>query len=233
MNARKNKAILVKAPHQSAEQAIGTLTPGCRVIGLTKGQFSLLDILKAVLAQTGPARVIVSTWTTGIRDAENARMLLERGAITNFTLLTDRSFATRQSRYAASVMSIFGPNSIRATNTHAKFVLVRNERWNIAVRSSMNLNRNPRFEQFDLDDDSEIADFLEEHAHEMEDLMPPGVRPPSQSVSSGFTRAMGGTVSKSYGHGKDDTVDMDALLGLTSVDIPPAEFKSLTLPGIS
>jgi hypothetical protein len=216
------KPRIVSAPYQCAETALGTLEPGCRVIGLTKGQFSLLDILRAVLAQTGPAHVVVSTWTTGIRDAQNARMLLDAGKILSFRLLTDRSFATRQPKYAAEVRRLFGVDSIRATNTHAKFLLVRNKRWNIAVRSSMNLNRNPRFEQFDLDNDSEIADFLEAHAAEMANLMPEGDRPTAAQTAAGFAQSLGGGVASFDGYdategpeADDGAFDMTEIAGLT------------------
>jgi hypothetical protein len=186
---------MVAAPVETAVECLGVLTPGVSICGLTKGQFSLLDLLRAVLAQTGPADVVVSTWTTGIRDAENARLLLERGQIRSFQLLTDRSFATRQPAYCAAVREIFGDAAIRATNTHAKFALIGNDAWRVVIRSSMNLNKNPRFEQFDLDDDAVIYEFFRRHVAEMADLMPPGPTVPHSAVKAGFIAALGGGVA--------------------------------------
>lgn len=186
---------MVAAPVETASECLGVLTPGVSICGLTKGQFSLLDLLRAVLAQTGPADVVVSTWATGIRDAENARLLLQRGQIRSFQLLTDRSFATRQPAYCAAVREIFGDAAIRATNTHAKFALIGNDAWKVAIRSSMNLNKNPRFEQFDLDDDATIYEFFRHHVAEMADLMPAGPVVPHSAVSAGFVAALGGGVA--------------------------------------
>jgi hypothetical protein len=128
------------------------------------GQFSLLDLVEAVLAETGPANVTVSTWTSGIRDIERAAWLLESGSIKSFALLTDRSFPGRQPAYCRALVARFGVGAIRSTRTHAKFALIRNDGWNICIRSSMNLNANPRFEQFDLDDSTVLCEYFGTHA---------------------------------------------------------------------
>jgi hypothetical protein len=148
----------------SAARCLTEFAPGIALTGLTMGQFSLLDLVAAVLEKTGPADVMVSTWTTGIRDIERAAWLLDTGAIRSFRLLTDRSFPQRQPEYCKALINRFGLEAIRSTRTHAKFAVICNEGWNVVVRSSMNLNTNPRFEQFDLDDSAELAAFFVAHA---------------------------------------------------------------------
>ena len=61
------------------------------------------------------------------------------------------------------------------TRNHAKFFLLRNDNWHICVRSSMNLNRNPRLEQFDLDDSKELCDFFQGIISEIFEKMPAGL----------------------------------------------------------
>ena len=183
----------VRCPFETAREAIAPLRKGDRLTGMTKGQFSLLDLIRAILEVTGPADLTLSTWTLGIRDAENAAALTKRGTIRSLRLLTDRSFPTRQPRYCAYVLDAFGDASIRVTNTHAKFAIIRNDGWSVVVRSSMNLNRNPRFEQFDLDEDEALADFFDAHVSEMEDLMPEGFQARAREVRDAFERALGGT----------------------------------------
>jgi hypothetical protein len=151
----------VLVPHESAAAAVAKLEPGGWVCGLTKGQFSLLDLLQAVLQVTGPADVVLSTWTTGIRDAESAAWLIESGAIRSFSILTDRSFPQRQPAYCRRLLELFGEESMVCTNTHAKFVMVKAGDWRVVLRSSMNLNRNPRFEQFDINDDPDLYAYFE------------------------------------------------------------------------
>lgn len=155
---------LIVSASDSAARCLTEFAPGIALTGLTMGQFSLLDLVAAVLEKTGAADVMISTWTTGIRDIERAAWLLDTGSIRSFRLLTDRSFPQRQPEYCKALVARFGMESIRSTRTHAKFAVIRNDGWNIVVRSSMNLNINPRFEQFDLDDNAELAAFFVAHA---------------------------------------------------------------------
>lgn len=180
----------------NAATCIGRLSQGCRVIGLTKGQFSLLDIIRAVLEQTGPADVVLSTWSSGIRDIENAAWLLETGVIKSLRMLTDRSFPTRQPKYARTLADRFGSDVIHCTNTHAKFALIRNGSWDVAIRSSMNLNRNPRFEQFDLDESRAICEFFAAFVEELEATHPPGIDFDGSEVHAAFEASLGGTVEE-------------------------------------
>lgn len=163
---RNVRRAVVLAENESASQCIGVLSAGVRITGLTMGQFSLLDLVAAVLEQIGSACVCISTWTTGIRDIQRAAWLLDNGVIEKFTLLTDRSFPQRQPEYCAALLARFGETSVRSTRTHAKFAILTNDVWRVVIRSSMNLNSNPRYEQFDLDDDAELADWFLRHVDE-------------------------------------------------------------------
>lgn len=175
---------------ESASECIGILAPRCRIIGLTKGQFSMLDLLRAVIAQTGPANLALSTWTFGIRDIENAAWLLHKGDIRSLRILTDRSFATRQPSYCRRLIEVFGDESVRVSNTHAKFAILRNDSWNICIRGSMNLNRNKRWENFDLDDSAEVCEFFDRLIAELEFITPPGPRPGEDVVEDVFHKAL-------------------------------------------
>jgi hypothetical protein len=163
----------VVATSEDAARVIGTLTPGCRVSGLTMGQISLIHLLRAVVEQTGPADVIISAWTQGIRDTETAAWMLANGQFRSLYMLLDKSYPKFNPRYCARLIELYGPDVVLLTKTHAKFIVVQNEHWNIALRGSMNLNTNKRIEQFDLDDSAELcglyrdfAEVLLRQAHE-------------------------------------------------------------------
>lgn len=144
----------------AARRCAELLEPGGRVFGFTAGEFSLLDLLRALIEVTGPADVVLSTWTAGIRDAETAAWLVEGGQIRSLMILTDRSFPRRQPAYCARVLELFGERAIVCSLTHAKFATLRAGDWRVVVRSSMNLNRNRRWEQFDVDDDADLFGFV-------------------------------------------------------------------------
>ncbi len=143
----------------TAAEAIGPITRGCEIFGLSKGQFSLIDIIIHCLAATGPAEVVLSTWTAANADMGFAYELLKQGAITSLQFVVDFSFPTRQPEYCAAMRERFGDSCIRVTKTHAKFVVIKNADWNIVIRSSMNLNENKRLESFEVSDDAGMAGF--------------------------------------------------------------------------
>jgi len=170
---------------RNAAQVIGKLWPGVALTGLTKGQFSILDVILACLDSTGPADLVVSTWTTSPGDAERLARLAADGRLRSVSLLVDRSFATCRPDYHAFVLGVFGAGSVKVTKTHAKFALLWNDAWNVCIRSSMNLNHNPRFEQFDLDDSPDLLAFFREHV----DAIQPEHH--QAAVQMGFDRLLG------------------------------------------
>lgn len=162
-SSKKPRARKIEANrYDAAEQMLAKRDlKGIELFGFTQGQFSLMELVQAVLARTGPADVAISTWTAAVADLRDAYNLLECGKIRAFRLLIDRSFETRQPQYCDSVRDLFGDDSVRATRIHAKFALIRNEQYDLSIRTSMNLNTNRRFEQFELSDDPALADFLD------------------------------------------------------------------------
>ena len=146
----------------SADQPIKNLDKGCRIIGLTRGQFSLIDLIHAILKKTGAADVICTTWSAGIKDANQVKWMADTGLIKTFSIITDHSYATRQKKYAVQLEHLFGKENIRTSEIHAKFTLISNDDWKICIRTSMNLNANRTCENFEIDDDPEIYKFYKE-----------------------------------------------------------------------
>lgn len=146
---------------ENATAAIAELTrDGMEIFGLTRGQFSLSDLLEAALIKTGPAALAISTWTTAHTDVERMMSLLKNGLITNCRWLVDQTFVRRVPALAAQIRQQFGDDAIRVTKTHAKFATITNENWQIAIRSSMNLNQNPQLESFQIGHDPLLCTFL-------------------------------------------------------------------------
>jgi len=145
----------------SATEAIGKIEPGSGVFILTYGQFSLIDALVAILDQTGPADVSISTWTAANAHLERSADLVASASIRSFKMIVDRSFETRQPEYAYHMRQLFGPGCIRAIRTHAKFMLIRSDTHDVVVRTSMNLNENPRLENIEVSEGRELAEFFQ------------------------------------------------------------------------
>jgi hypothetical protein len=127
---------------------------------LTFGQFSLVDALVHLVEQTGPADVDISVWTAAHADLTRAVSLIEQSHVRRMRWVVDRSLESRERAFTARMRSVFGDGSIRVTSTHCKFLAIRNERWNLAVRTSMNLNENVRLENIEVSDDAGLCGFL-------------------------------------------------------------------------
>jgi hypothetical protein len=157
----------------SARDTIAGFDHGMDVAGLTFGQFSLLDLIDATLEITGPADVVVSTWSAGFYDVDAALRFRDSGRLLSIRFVMDSS-AKRGQASVGDVASIFGPDSVRATRSHAKFALIRNGEWSVLITTSMNLNLNPRCEQFEMTDDRGRADLFSAFADALWDELPAG-----------------------------------------------------------
>lgn len=158
----------------NAREALSDFDRGMETYCLTFGQFSLMDAVEAILEKTGPANVALSTWTAGGADLSRSAEHMHNGNILSLRMVVDRSFGTRQPGYLAQVRELFGDDAIRTTRTHAKFVVITNDEWTVAVRTSMNLNENPRLESIEVSDDPTLAAFLLRVVDDLWDESPAG-----------------------------------------------------------
>lgn len=187
----------------------GLVVPGFRLVGLSKGQISILDLIEELLVATGPADVTFSTWTMSDLSIDRCGWLMNEGRIRSLTMLVDRSFARCKPERALALAERFGRGVFLVTRTHAKFALLGNDDWHVCVRTSANLNRNPRFEQFDIDDNLEIFDFFAAHVAEIREMHPQWDQATSATFDQ-FERALGGGVGD-FGVGPDERTLADVL----------------------
>lgn len=172
----------------NSDMAVQTLKKDSRIMGLTRGCFSLIDLIHSVLKKTGPAHVICTTWSAGIKDVHQIEWMKDTELLKSFMLITDHSYVTRQQGYAASIEDIFGKENIRTSEVHAKFTLIYNEDWSIVIRTSMNLNANKTCENFEIDADQEIFDFYMNFISHTFGDMKPGFEKSSYKVNKSLDK---------------------------------------------
>lgn len=147
---------------ESARRCIGRIEKGVDIFGLTKGDFSMIDILRHVVDEIGPCNIDVGTWTAARSDIKQAFNLLNDERLQRVRFLVDRSFPQRQPGYYKALLNAFGRDSVRMARFHAKYILAENEGFSVAVRTSMNLNENRRIEFYELSEGSPISGYLRE-----------------------------------------------------------------------
>lgn len=215
------RARWVASAFASAAGTLGELARGGRVSGVTKGQFGLTELIGAVLGQTGPADVVVWTWSIHHDDARLFAGMRARGLITRFTTLIDRSFPARQPLRCAPLVEALGSDNIYCTNNHAKVVLVSTaDGWRVVIQSSMNCNRNFRFEHFDVTDDPAIWGHWNDLTRHITERTTPGVELVGPQEHDAFKSALGGGVAREVESVDPADVDLDALLADVDLDVP-------------
>lgn len=145
----------------TAADGVGPIAANCEIYGITDGKFNLIDIILHILNTTGPAHLTVATWSAATQDTGQLWRMHQAGELLSLRYLLDVSFPNTKPEWWADLKQLITPDQIRMANTHAKFVLIRNSTWNIAIRTSANLNRNIRMESYEISDCAALCDHLE------------------------------------------------------------------------
>jgi len=165
-----------KVSTKSVRALLGELEPGVEVFGLTMGQFSSIDLLSYILEETGPAEVDIATWTSAPSDTEHVRRLfIEQSVITRCRWVINYALPRLQPEYCEALIDKFGIDCIRTIAIHGKFQTIKNDRWNIALRTSMNPNQNKRIQWFELSDDPNMCQFYRSLVDEIWETQPAGL----------------------------------------------------------
>lgn len=199
---RKSKPKSIRYAFNGAHDAIGKLEHDCELFIFTKGQLLLINVLAYILDQIGPCNLDIITWAIGNETIDKLSGLKRSGKIKRLRLIIDSSVQSMHPEYCKKLRRIFGDESIRVTQNHAKVLILRNPEWNLTIRSSMNLNVNRRLEFFETSDDKELADFFQEFFEEW-------FRTKSTGLSFEYDGKYHGDELKKFGRKNDDEFNFD------------------------
>jgi hypothetical protein len=172
----------------SAAAAIGPIDADTNLFLLTRGQFSMLDMIAHVLSEIGPANVSVWTWAIADYEIEAMTALMADKRITGARLIVDRSAEQRNAALIDQWRTQFGLENVRVCKNHAKIARVWNAGRRVLLRGSMNLNFNPRFEQADVTVDGPDFDLIERVENELP-ILPAGASNNDANDATKLTRA--------------------------------------------
>ena len=165
MSRRRKTAIEAM---KSARETIGAIEPGMALFAITRGQFSMIDVINDLIDKAGPSHISVWTWAIAAYEVDVIVGMMERQDILSARLIIDYSSEQRSGEIIDQWRARFGADMVKDCRNHAKISRVWNDRWAFLARGSMNLNFNPRFEQFDLTEGGD--DFA--MVGEIEDALP-------------------------------------------------------------
>lgn len=155
--ARRKRAV---ESFRTAAEAIGTIEPGAALFAITRGQWSMIDAILACLDQIGPADLSIWTWTVAEYEVECLERLRTDARIKTGRLVIDYGARNKNAGLIRQWKSGFGTDSVRYVVNHSKIATLRTEKFKLLLRGSMNLNFNPRFENFDLTEGGEDFDLV-------------------------------------------------------------------------
>lgn len=147
----------VRESFASAAECLGPVGAGSSIFAVTRGQWSMIDAVLHVLdCCAGPVDLSLWTWTVAEYEVEVlARLRVDR-RVTTGRLVIDHGARNKNAGIIADWQGAYGPSSVRYVVNHAKIATIADASGlRFLLRGSMNLNFNPRFEQFDLTEGGE------------------------------------------------------------------------------
>lgn len=161
IKANLHKRTITQASrNQNARQAIGPINSGMNVYGINFGQFSFINILEDILGQIKePVELDISSWTIAKFEALRLEKL-NNERLRRIRIMLDSSISSLAPDTLKYLVASMGDNAIRILRCHCKFAIITSATWNIAIRTSMNLNQNKRLENFEISDCKVLTTYM-------------------------------------------------------------------------
>ncbi len=156
---------------KNAAETIGDCEAGMSLFAITRGQWSMIDAVLHLLDKVGPAAVSLWTWTVAEYEVQVLTRLRIDDRVTAGRLVIDHGARNKNAAIIADWKQQFGADSVRYVVNHAKIATVATAGGlKFLLRGSMNLNFNPRFEQFDITEGGPEFDLIQGIELELPDL---------------------------------------------------------------
>ena len=123
----------------------------------SNGDFSMHQLIEHLLEQTGPAKVVLSSFSITEVAIRTFQRLMENGTIQSMACLFD--FTVRRHKLGLLFFARNVISTIAIAKCHAKVVLIYNGKYYITVVSSANLNINDKLEAGVISTDTNIFDL--------------------------------------------------------------------------
>lgn len=133
-------------------------TSGACIHYISKGQWSLHELISWLLQQIGPADVMVTSFGLSETAIRSFLQLIDAGLIKSLQCLFDIS--TKKNKFDLLMFAQNVSGKIYLNSNHSKLILLENEKYKIIIQSSANLTVNRRFEAGMLLIDHPLADQL-------------------------------------------------------------------------
>lgn len=135
---------------------LGELVPGQDKHYWSFSNFNMMKLIFWVLEQTGPADILISTYSISPKTLQGVMNRREKGLIRNIRFIVDNRVRSLSPKPFDLLVANF---DYRCTSIHAKVACIWNENWNITIVSSQNCTDNPKMERGVIYTGSDVFNF--------------------------------------------------------------------------
>ena len=157
---RRSRAI---ESFKSAAADLAPIEKGMSLFAVTRGQWSMIDAILVVLDSVpGPCAISLWTWTIAEYEVQCLSRLMRDKRLSCARLIIDLGARNKNAAIIDQWIATFGQKSVCYVVNHSKIATIRSgDGGKYLLRGSMNLNNNPRFEQFDITEGGLDFDLVE------------------------------------------------------------------------
>ncbi|HBB00725.1 MAG: hypothetical protein A2W86_11780 [Bacteroidetes bacterium GWD2_45_23] len=149
-------AIYLTAEESLLTQRLGVISEGETKHFWSFGNFNMMRLVFWILEQTGPADILLSTYSISPKTLQGVMNRREKGIIRDIRFIVDNRVRSLSPKPFALMVSNF---DYRCISIHAKVACIWNNKWHISVVTSQNATDNPKWERGTIFTDKTIFEF--------------------------------------------------------------------------
>jgi hypothetical protein len=139
-------------------RSLGEIKQGVTTHFYSHGTFNSVRLLLHILAQTGPAHVMMSTYSISEKSVHQLLRHHESGLIRSIRFLIDHRVKSMSPKPFQALLGSF-PGMVKTMPVHAKITTIESDDWTVSIISSMNATDNNKMERGVICTDREVFDF--------------------------------------------------------------------------
>lgn len=153
---RQGVPVFISDQQKSLTLAIGQMENGKEHHFYSRGNFNLVRLICYLLKQTGPAHLMLTSYSFSRKSIEQLQNRIEKQEILSFKVILDNRVRVMSPKPFQMIAASF---DYRCISVHAKIALIWNDRWKITIITSQNATDNPKLERGIIFTDPEIFEF--------------------------------------------------------------------------
>lgn len=137
-------------------KVIGRIVTGETIHFYSRANFNLVRLILYVLEQTGPAHLMMTSYSFSQKSIESLLNRKSKGQLLSVRLLVDNRVKVMSPKPFQMLSNSF---DYKCISVHAKVALIYNDDFKISIVTSQNATDNPKLERGTIYTDTEVFNF--------------------------------------------------------------------------